>query len=554
MPYPQTFVSNSWNNASQDDLISYMEKQNHARNVFNASYRNYLSDLMRNGVKDASTGLTKHGFCLPEEHIPIKRFDTSLYVPYNLESVASSLARNTGFDQVGLYKMLLAYTLYATSGNWIIRCGSEWTEQALINIITTAPSGHRKSVISAFCQEPFNAFERNFNKTESCNEDFEDLPRTKQKIAQKMATKLTQKKLDSTLVNMGSTPSAEEFETLVNEIAEEEQRRIAPFRDQPPLQFFTDNVTVAGFHLVCSAQHGRLAIQSTEGGFLTRTSFLNGPLPELLKNSFSGEPFTQQNFRRSYRYARPFVALFILTQPEQLSRFLRKSSAFEGDGLWGRIVFHLAQSNKPNGEVSLSEARKRYSEVISPILQKEYNNQMRHQIALSNEAYSSVKEYESSLAKDCQNGTPFLKEAQKKAHGLACRFAFAFHLWNVAQGTSWLPTITSTEMQLGISLAEDCLEHYKFAIAPECLRAQIHARKLLNSLLGIDFFFRQEVLTHGISSRTLQQRTGLKADEVRNALALLQQCNLLSVLDFGGNQLVAALRSDFYQQPEINFS
>jgi len=350
---------------------------------------------------------------------------------------------------------------------------------------------------------------------------------------------------------LGSTPTDEDFEALVNELAGEEQSRIAQFIEQPSLQFFTDNVTPPGFHRICFAQNGRLAIQSTEGGFLTRTSFLKGSLPEMLKNSFSGEPFTQQNFRKSYRYEHPFVALFILTQPEQLSRFLRKSSAFEGDGLWARIVFHLAQSNSPNGEFSLREARKRYSEVISPIIQSEYNNPVHHQIALGNEAYDMVKEYERSLALDFQNGTPFMREALKKAHGLACRFAFAAHLWNVAQDSSWSTTITGDEMTLGVSLSKDSIEHFRFAIAPECLRARIHARKLLDSLLGIDFIVQQTVLTHGISSRTLQQRTGLKAEEVRNALALLQQCNLLSSLDFGGNQLVAALRPDFFQPQQI---
>lgn len=480
-------------------------------------------------------------------------FDPRTPVPYILGKVASDLACNTGFDQVGLYKMLLAYTLYATSGNWTIRCGSEWTEQAIINIIAAAPSGHRKSVISAFCQEPFNIFEKSFNKLRGSDEGSGDLSHTELKVAQRMAARITQKKIASSLVNLGSTPTDEDFEALVNEIAGEEQSRIAQFIEQPSLQFFTDNVTPAGFHRICYAQKGRLAIQSTEGGFLTRTSFLKGSLPEMLKNSFSGEGFTQQNFRSTYRYEHPFVAFFILTQPEQLSRFLYKSSAFEGDGLWARIVFHLAQSNTPNGDFSLGEARKSYSEVISPIIQKEYNNSARHQIALSNEAYDMAKEYERSLALDFQNGTPFMREALKKAHGLACRFAFAAHLWNETETSSCPTTITADEMNLGVSLSKDCLAHFRFTIDPTCLRARIHARKLIDSLLCIDFDMQHDVLTHGISSRILQQRTGLKADEVRNALALLQQCNLLSALDFGGNQLVAALRPDFFQQPMGTF-
>lgn len=553
MPYPQPFVSNTWNNASQDDLISYMEKQNHARSVINTSYKNYISDLKSKRVYDASERLRCTYYSLPEQNGPMAYFDPRTPVPYTLGKVASDLAHNTGFDQVGLYKMLLAYTLYATAGNWIIRCGSEWTEQAIINIIATAPSGHRKSVISAFCQEPFNIFEKNFNKLRGSYEGSGDLSHTKLKVAQRVAARITQKKIASSLVNLGSTPTDEDFEALVNEIAGEEQSRIAQFIEQPSLQFFTDNVTPAGFHRICYAQNGRLAIQSTEGGFLTRTSFLKGSLPEMLKNSFSGEGFTLQNFRSTYRYEHPFVALFILTQPEQLSRFLYKSSAFEGDGLWARIVFHLAQSSTPNGEFSLGEARKSYSDVISPIIQKEYNNSARHQIALSNEAYDMVKEYERSLALDFQNGTPFMREALKKAHGLACRFAFAAHLWNEAETSSCPTTITADEMNLGVSLSKDSLEHFRFTIDPTCLRARIHARKLIDSLLCIDFNMQHDVLMHGISSRILQQRTGLKADEVRNALALLQQCNLLSALDFGGNQLVAALRPDFFQQPMGTF-
>ena len=108
-------------------------------------------------------------------------------------------------------------------------------------------------------------------------------------------------------------------------------------------------------------------------------------------------------------------------------------------------------------------------------------------------------------------------------------------------------------MNLGVSLSKDSLAHFRFTIDPTCLRARIHARKLIDSLLCIDFNMQHDVLTHGITSRILQQRTGLKADEVRNALALLQQCNLLSALDFGGNQLVAALRPDFFQQPMGTF-
>ncbi len=131
------------------------------------------------------------------------------------------------------------------------------------------------------------------------------------------------------------------------------------------------------------------------------------------------------------------------------------------------------------------------------------------------EADDMVKEYERSLALDFQNGTPFMREALKKAHGLTCRFAFAAHLWNEAETSSCPTTITADKMNLGMSLSKDSFEHFRFTIDPTCLRARIHARKLLDSLLCIDFNMQHEVLRHGISSRTLQQRTGLKADEVR---------------------------------------
>ena len=106
MPYPQPFVSNTWNNASQDDLISYMEKQNHARSVISTSYKNYISDLKSKRVYDASERLKYTYYILPEQNGPMAYFDPRTPVPYTLGKVASDLACNTGFDQVGLYKML----------------------------------------------------------------------------------------------------------------------------------------------------------------------------------------------------------------------------------------------------------------------------------------------------------------------------------------------------------------------------------------------------------------------------------------------------------------
>lgn len=87
--------------------------------------------------------------------------------------------------------------------------------------------------------------------------------------------------------------------------------------------------------------------------------------------------------------------------------------------------------------------------------------------------------------------------------------------------------------------------HALYALDPSGFHAVETARKILNTISTIDPDKRRDYLINGIDATTLQQRIGhTKAQDVRNALKLLDRCNELAIFDEGKKNWTVVLRED----------
>lgn len=361
-------VSRNPHENSSDDFqktLARYEFENHIRSVVEKHRANEIKDMQRRKIYLEQRTLSQQQASFPACY-PETLSSDALEVCQSMTDVAGAVAEFSGLNRESIVNGILEMVAIATQGTFEVLCGQEWKEYFLLNTIIIADSGERKGALMSFLQAPINEFMQNENKRFALDLGTEEEQRQRFQAAKKIANAMQNITIGSSLKGSGGHLLFEKFDSLVNEVAgiSKTADRYVP---ASMLRLFTDNATSAGFHKTCYAQNGRLALVSTEGGVLTKSAFVNGDLPELIKNSYSGESFTRENMRKLYHYERPFVPIFMTTQPSQLLRFYGIEK-FQNDGLLSRIVPCFSIGLNPNGELCIDGARKVYSKVIKFIL------------------------------------------------------------------------------------------------------------------------------------------------------------------------------------------
>jgi len=133
----------------------------------------------------------------------------------------------------------------------------------------------------------------------------------------------------------------------------------------------------------------------------------------------------------------------------------------------------------------------------------------------------------------------------KKMHGLAVRFACAFHalLHDIPHEAS----INAYEMSIGISVARNLIDHFEFAHDPRGLPAYLIAKQILDNILS-----RREDKRHKIGQvwdvENIRSRLGLSAVAATNALKLLEACNWILFHDDGSKNPKFVLHLDSFER------
>ena len=198
---------------------------------------------------------------------------------------------------------------------------------------------------------------------------------------------------------------------------------------------------------------------------------------------------------------------------------------------------------------SMFKSIKLYDAVMIRLLSMYYtqnSSPQRYVINVEADVSKLIQDFEEEIKFDIIPGMHGSVTASlKKMHGLAVRFACAFHalLHDIPHEAS----INANEMSIGISVARNLINHFQFAHDPRGLPAYPIAKQILDNILS-----RREDKRHKIGQvwdvENIRSRLGLSAVAATNALKLLEACNWILFHDDGSKNPKFVLHLDSFER------
>ena len=526
----------------QEDVIAAMERQNQERRIFFEFQKGRKDDAIASCVVEAQEDMMRAG--LPVLHSTLVHTDVPQELPSTIKEIASSFSELSGLSACGIALLCCQAVAMAVRGTTAVTLDAEWREKIVEMALHVAPSGSMKSKIASLMTEPFLAFQRKYNALDVSEAQL-------QKEYNRQLDRYS-KRIES--VEMKDVLACQDEAVrlkMLRDMAEHRTQILSGRKKRQKLRLFIDHVTSAGLEKVLQEQDECIAIFSTEGDFLTSKRFTSSSGPEILKKSHAGESFLSLDFHKSVELDSPTVNLVNFMQPG-IAQKLYSNHHFAEDGLLARFIPYFYTEQQPNGRHDISQGKAFYNATIQVLL--EASQTLRRQklelvLSASQDAYVLLKNFEAELA--ARADYPKKMEGfVAKAHGQAARFATEINLWKQAAQGGPLNAIQldRDDAQAGIALMRCALDHAQYAFDSSGLMAHENAVKILASLWNIAPEFRVEFLQEGISSRTLQIRTGIHAKEIGDAFNNLCYGNFARVIDFGHSEIRLALHPDFYNE------
>ena len=221
-----------------------------------------------------------NGKALPrwEEPIPFGRYTMAPFpidtLPEEVAAYASAVAESTQtpVDMAGT--VALSMLSVCLQGKYCIRGKSDWTEPLNTYALAIAMPSERKSAVLHLMLRPLNVYETQYNQRNAARVE-----------SSKMRRRILERK-QKAIEDQISKGKAEQEEA--DKIAQE----LADFEEEQPLQLYVDDITTEKLVSVISANHGRAALISSEGGIFDTLAGIytkNVNIDVMLKG-YSGDP------------------------------------------------------------------------------------------------------------------------------------------------------------------------------------------------------------------------------------------------------------------------
>lgn len=319
-----------------------------------------------------------------EEPIPFGRYKLDPFpvdsLPEDIGDYVKAVAESTQtpVDMAGT----AALTLIAVcvQGKYAIRGKSDWIEPLnLFTNIIASPSERKSAVLHADVY-PLDEYEVKYN--------LRNAARYQSVKMRKHVLERRQKAIEDSVAKGKADPRE------LDDVA----RELADFIEEKPLQLYVDDITTEKLVSVMSANKGRAAIVSSEGGIFDTLAGIytkNVNIDVMLKG-YSGDTIRVDRIGRdSESVMNPSLTILLMTQPKVISEVLGNAT-FRGRGLTARFLYCLPSSTVGDRRFQSNpvpdELRLRYERKMVNLLEEEYPEKP-ETITLSEGAFAVLREF-----------------------------------------------------------------------------------------------------------------------------------------------------------------
>ena len=219
--------------------------------------------------------------------------------------------------------MSLSMLSVCLQGKYRIRGKRDWLELLNTYVLVAAPPSERKSAVLHMMLEPVNEYEFQYNQR---NAAAVEGSRMRKRVLERK-----QKAVEDRVAK--GKADAEEMEQIAREISDFEEAR--------PMQLYVDDITTEKLVSVISANRGRAALVSSEGGIFDTLAGIytkNVNIDVMLKG-YSGDPIRVDRIgRESESIMNPALTVLLMAQPNVVSEVLNNAT-FRGRGLTARFLY-----------------------------------------------------------------------------------------------------------------------------------------------------------------------------------------------------------------------
>lgn len=266
------------------------------------------------------------------EPIPFDRYVLAKFpveaLPRAMADYVSAVAESTQtpVDMAGVVGIsMLSVCL---QGKYKVLGKDDWQEPLNTYALSIAPPSERKSAVLHMMLNPINEYEFQYNQR---NAGAVEASKMQKRILEKR-----QKAIEDQVAK--GKAGVEELERIAQEIADYEEVR--------SLQLYVDDITTEKLVSVISANRGRAALISSEGGIFDTLSGIytkNVNIDVMLKG-YSGDPIRVDRVgRESESIMNPALTILLMAQPNVVSAVLNNAT-FRGRGLTARFLYCMPAS------------------------------------------------------------------------------------------------------------------------------------------------------------------------------------------------------------------
>ena len=267
-----------------------------------------------------------------EEPIPFGRYTLAPFpadaLPSDISEYVLAVAESTQtpVDMAGT--AALAAIAVCTQGKYKIQGKADWVEPLNGYWLVINPPSERKSAVEHSIVRPLDRYETEYN--------YQNAARLEgNRMAKRILVK-RQKGLEEQVAKGKADP--EEMEKVAQEIAD--------FEELQPLQLYVDDITTEKLVSVMSANKGRAALISSEGGIFDTLAGIytkNVNIDVMLKG-YSGDTIRVDRIGRDSECVMdPSLTILLMAQPSVVSSVMGNTT-FRGRGLTARFLYSMPAS------------------------------------------------------------------------------------------------------------------------------------------------------------------------------------------------------------------
>lgn len=358
-----------------------LEKQE-LRTIWRSALRFYRS------VKASPDYVKPDNYNQPEwsEPIPFESAETEAFpldaLPPVLSEYVSAVAESTQtpVDMAGTVAISILST--CLQGKYRVQGKPDWIEPLNTYALVIAAPSERKSAVTHMMVKPLNDYEIRYNRDHAA--EVETSRMEKRILTRK------QKAIEDQISKGKATQ--EDMERIAQEIAD--------FEELMPLQLYVDDITPEKLVSVISANHGKAAMISTEGGIFDTLAGAYSKIVniDVMLKGYSGDTIRVDRIGRDSEYVmNPALTILLMAQPSVVSEVL-SNGTFRGRGLTARFLYCIPQSyvgeRKYHSESVPDDTARAYEAKIRGLLEDESRDEL---ITLSPEADRLIASYAEEL-------------------------------------------------------------------------------------------------------------------------------------------------------------